>query len=96
MRFRKIKELEKSFLLQKDLCLRSEPLLFAKVFNKLSKTEDTLTETLSDEQKTLFDKYNETNSKLCDISEKEAFIRGFKLGLRFMFEAMDDSSDEFE
>ena len=70
--------------------------LFAKVFNKLSKTEDTLTETLSDEQKALFDKFNETNAKLCDISEKEAFIRGFKLGLRFMFEAMDDSSDEFE
>lgn len=70
--------------------------LFAKVLNKLSKNEDNLTATLSDEQKALFDKYNETNSKLCDISEKEAFIRGFKLGLRFMFEAMDDSSDEFE
>ena len=70
--------------------------LFAKVFNKLSKTENTLTGTLSDEQKALFDKFNETNSKLCNISEKDAFIRGFKLGLQFMFEAMDDSSDEFE
>ncbi|MCQ2485425.1 MAG: hypothetical protein MJ168_08860 [Clostridia bacterium] len=70
--------------------------LFAKALNKLSKNEDNLTATLSDEQKSLFDKFNETNSKLCDISEKEAFIRGFKLGLRFMFEAMDDSSDEFE
>lgn len=70
--------------------------LFAKVLNKLSKNEDNLTATLSEEQKALFDKFNETNSKLCDISEKEAFIRGFKLGLRFMFEAMDDSSNEFE
>ena len=70
--------------------------LFAKVFNKLRKHEDNLTATLSEEQKTLFNKFTETSSKLSGISEKEAFIRGFKLGLRFMFEAMDDSSDEFE
>ena len=69
---------------------------YAKMLNKLSKTEDALTSTLSEEQKALFDKFNETNSKLCDISEKEAFIRGFKLGLCFMYEALDDSNNEFE
>ena len=69
---------------------------FAKTLNKLNKAEDNLTTTLSEEQKALFDNFNETNSKLCDISEKEAFIRGFKLGLRFMYESLDDSSNEFE
>ena len=76
-------------------CIVKHAGLFAKVLNKLNKHEDALSETFSEEQNALFEKFNETNSKLCDISEKEAFIFGFKLGLRFMFEAMDDSSVEF-
>ena len=67
---------------------------FAKVLNKLNKAEDNLTETLSEQQKILFDKFNETSSMLCAVSEKEAFIHGFKLGMRFMFEAIDDSSNK--
>ena len=77
-------------------CIVKQTGTFAKVLNKLTKYEDTLTATLSGEQKSLFEKYNETNAKLCGISEKEAFIKGFKLGLRFMSEAMDDSNNLFE
>ncbi len=40
----------------------------------------------------IFDKFNETDSEFSDISEKETFICGFKLSLRFMFETTDGST----
>ena len=55
------------------------------------RNEDSLRESLSDEQKELLDKLIESVTDISSISERDMFIAGFRLGLKLM---MDVTKDE--
>lgn len=69
---------------------------FSKLLKRTNKLEEQLTEQLTEKQKSSFNDYCESQANLYETSEKEAFIRGFKLGLRFMAEAVVNFDEEFE
>lgn len=69
---------------------------FSKLLKRTNKLEEQLTEQLTEKQKSSFYNYCELQANLYETSEKEAFIRGFKLGLRFMAEAVVGSDEEYE
>ena len=52
--------------------------------------EDLLRETLSDEQKELFEKLTECITDISSISERDMFIAGFKLGVNLMIDVIKD------
>lgn len=59
-----------------------------------NKNEEALTSTLTDRQKEIFEKYMTVYAEMSDYAERESFIRGFKLGLRFMAEAYQAEIDQ--
>lgn len=54
----------------------------------LNRNEEKLTATLSDEQKETFEKYKDCNREISEISERQSFIMGFKLGAKIVIESM--------
>ncbi len=54
------------------------------------KCEDVLRETLTEKQKEQFALCGERRNELLTVFEKEAFIRGFKLGARMAAEVLSD------
>ena len=62
----------------------------AKALAASVKCEDALRETLTEKQKEQFALCGERRSELLTVFEKEAFIRGFKLGARMAAEVLSD------
>ena len=65
----------------------SEP---EKVLAESVKCDDTFRETLTEKQKEQFSACGERRNELLTVFEKEAFIRGFKLGARMAAEVLSD------
>lgn len=61
---------------------------YAKVNKLIIRYDEILTSTLTEKQKELFIKYKDHSIELLTLGERDAFIRGFSLGIRFMSEAM--------
>lgn len=58
------------------------------------RNEETLMKTLTEQQKEQFEKCMTVHAEMNDIGEREAFVRGFSLGLRFMSEAYNLTEDD--
>lgn len=43
---------------------------------------------LNDEEKEIFEKYADCTTEMHDLTEREAFIKGFSLGARIIIEVM--------
>ncbi len=56
----------------------------------LNRNEEKLTETLSDEQKEIFEKYKDCNQEISEICERNAFLNGFRLGARIIIEVVNN------
>lgn len=54
----------------------------------LNRNEEKLIATLSDEQKEIVEKYKDCNREISEISERQAFITGFKLGAKIVIGSM--------
>ena len=54
----------------------------------LNRNEEKLIANLSDEQKETFEKYKDCNLEISEISERQSFIMGFKLGAKIVIESM--------
>ena len=70
---------------------------FDKVFKMLIKNEEKLLESLNEQEKELLEKYKACYDEMIQITECQTFIKGFKLGARFVmacFENDDDIYDE--
>ena len=52
--------------------------------------ENSLRESLSDEQKEQLDKLIESVTDISSISERDMFINGFRLGMKLMIDVMQD------
>ena len=50
---------------------------------------DKLYSTLEDEQKTLFEKFNDVSSELSDANERQIFFYAFRLGAKLALEIME-------
>ncbi len=53
-----------------------------------NRNEEKLMSTLTDEQKETFEKFKDCNREFSEISERQLFILGFKLGAKIVIEAI--------
>ena len=60
-----------------------------KVVKLLCKNEDSLSATLTEQQKETFEKFKECQRELCDLTARQAFSDGFILATRIMVEVME-------
>lgn len=76
---------------EKSLTRGSE---YSHLLNLAVKNEDKLSKLLSPQQKEAFEKVKECMTDMNNILEKEAFIDGFRLGMKLMAEAVYDKSGD--
>ena len=65
---------------------------YSKALKALVAQEESLEETLTDEQKEIFNKLQNCQSNFNAVGESDSFIKGFRLGARIAIEIM--RSDE--
>lgn len=63
-----------------------------KLSTLMSEYRDELVETMSDKQKELLMKYDDTVNSMYAEFEKEAFVCGFKLGCQIISETLDTNN----
>lgn len=56
----------------------------------LNRNEEKLTATLSKKQKDTFEKYKDCNREISEISEREIFLNGFRLGARIIINVVNN------
>lgn len=56
----------------------------------LNRNEEKLISTLSDEQKETFGKYKDCNREISEISEREIFLNGFRLGAKIIVDVVNN------
>ena len=61
---------------------------FKHLLSLMSKNRDKLSDTLTEQQKETLAKYDDAVNEMHSFSEVEAFSYGFRLGVRFMIEAV--------
>ena len=61
------------------------------VINLYSEKHDKIFNTLSDTQKQLFESYEDSFNEICNIYEKEAFIKGVSFATRFFAAVLNNS-----
>ena len=66
---------------------------FKKVWDRVTVREEMLTQRLSGDDKKLFDEYVKDCGFAFALNESAAFIRGFRIGARIIFDAFDDPDD---
>ena len=65
------------------------------LLNLLCRNDEVFINTLSKEQKVLYDKIKECREKLSTLSEKEMYIDGFRLGACIIFDVICGKSEQF-
>ena len=60
---------------------------FKHLLSLMGRNRDKLSDTLTEQQKELLEKYDEAMNELHSVTEVEAFSYGFRLGVRLMIEA---------
>ena len=63
---------------------------FKTAWDKLSKNEEILSKILTGEEHRLFREYADSYGRAFTVNDREAFIRGFKIGARLIFDTFDD------
>ena len=76
---------------EKSLTRGSE---YSQLLNLAVKNEEKLSALLSPQQKEMFEKVKECMTDMNNILEKEAFIDGFRLGVKLIAEAVYDKSGD--
>lgn len=56
----------------------------------LNRNEEKLTATLSEDQKDTFEKYKDCNREISEISEREIFLNGFRLGAKIIVDVVNN------
>ena len=49
---------------------------------------------LNDEEKEIFEKYTDCTSEMHDLTEREAFVKGFTIGAQIIIEVMAMDNDD--
>ena len=69
---------------------------FDKAFRMLTKNEEKLLESLNEQEKELFDKFKACYDEMIQVTECQTFIKGFKLGARFVMACIESDSDIYD
>ncbi len=69
---------------------------YSQLLHLAARNEEKLSSTLTEEQKTLFEKYKECCMDMYGMAELEAFVSGVKLGVKIIVETYTDSSQNFK
>ena len=56
----------------------------------LNRNEEKLAATLTELQKETFEKYKDCNREISEISEREIFLNGFRLGARIIIDVVNN------
>ena len=69
---------------------------YADILHLITRHEEKLTETLTEAQKETYEKFKDSTSEICSMTEVTAFSLGFKLGLRLTAESFIGSDQKLE
>ena len=61
---------------------------FEELLELMVENEESLINQLTEKQKCMFEKIRDCDSEISDITEREMFIQGFKLGAQIILEIM--------
>ena len=66
---------------------------YAELLALVIRHQDDLKSRLNDEEKAIFEKYVDCTTEMHDLTEREAFVKGFTLGTRIIIEVLTTESD---
>ena len=69
---------------------------FDKAFKMLTKNEEKLLESLNEQEKELLEKYKTCYDEMIQTTECQTFIKGFKIGARFVMACFENENDIFD
>jgi len=69
---------------------------FDKTFRLLTKNEEKLLENLNEQEKEVFYKLKACYDEMMQITECQTFIKGFKLGARFVIACFENDGDIYD
>ena len=67
---------------------------YSKLLTLIARHYDDLVERLNDEEKEIFEKYADCTTEMRDLTEREAFVKGFTIGAQIIIEVMATRGDE--
>ena len=67
---------------------------YAELLSLVIRHQEDLNGRLNDEEKEIFEKFSECSTEMHDLTEREAFIKGFAIGARIIIEVMSNTSEE--
>lgn len=62
---------------------------YEKVSKLAIRNDEALVATLTEQQKEIFQKFKESQMELLNLGERDAFIRGFSLGVKMIIEVIN-------
>ena len=68
---------------------------YQKLNSQLLEYSEELSHLIDDNQRAIYRKINECNCRLNDIEDVESIIRGFRLGVQLMLEAVNYENENF-
>lgn len=66
---------------------------YAELLALVIRHQEDLLSRLNDEEKEIFEKYNDCTSEMRDLTEREAFVKGFTIGAQIIIEVMATRGD---
>ena len=67
---------------------RSNPEEMNQLMKYMARHHDNLMETMTDEQKDIFERFDDCWSEYASLAEKSIFVYAFRLGAKFVYEIM--------
>ena len=68
--------------------------VYAELLALVVRHQEELLGRLNDEEKEIFEKYTGCTDEMHDMTEREAFVKGFTIGARIIIEVMSNKYDE--
>ena len=67
---------------------------YAELLSLVIRHQEDLLSRLNDEEKEIFEKYTDCSAEMRDLTEREAFVKGFTIGAQIIIEVMATRGDE--
>ncbi len=67
---------------------------YAELLALVIRHQENLNGRLNDEEKEIFEKYSECSNEMHDLTEREAFVKGFTIGARIIIAVLTAEGDE--
>ena len=67
---------------------------YLELLTLIARHYDDLIGRLNDEEKEIFEKYDDCTGEMHNLTEREAFVKGFTLGARIIIEVLTNKYDE--